>query len=141
MCGSCNCRVTVTYRIYTYIMYTTSEEGSATKSEVGINLDARLIHSFMDIVILKLLKNDHLVSGYDLIRHFHQRFHTQVSSGTLYSMLYSLERQGLIQGNYDGRRRVYKLTEHGEEFLKRIWMAHQHSYAVFSSIFSSPEVE
>jgi DNA-binding PadR family transcriptional regulator len=114
---------------------------SASKSDTVTDLDARLIQNFMDIIVLKLLGNTHLTSGYDLIRHFHQRFHMLVSSGTVYSMLYSLERQGFLEGNFDGRRRVYKLTRQGEEFLNRICMTHERSYAVFSSIFSSAEVE
>jgi len=110
---------------------------SALKPEVTTDLDARLIQSFMDIIILRVLKNNHLTSGYDLIKYLHQRFDILASSGTVYSMLYSLERQGFIKGNSDGRRRVYKLTEQGEGFLKRIYMTHERSYAVFSSIFSS----
>jgi DNA-binding PadR family transcriptional regulator len=114
---------------------------SASKSEIVTNLDARLIQNFMDIIILKLLRNNHLTSGYDLIRHFHQRFHMLVSSGTVYSILYSLERQGFLEGNFDGRRRVYKLTGQGEELLKDVCMTYERSYAVFSSIFSSADGE
>ncbi|HJW98389.1 MAG TPA: PadR family transcriptional regulator [Candidatus Bathyarchaeia archaeon] len=110
---------------------------SASKSEVVTDLDARLIQSFMDIIILKLLRNNHLTNGYDLIKHFHQRFHMLVSSGTVYSILYSLERQGFLEGNSDGRRRVYRLTRQGEEFLERVCMTYERSYAVFSSVFSS----
>jgi DNA-binding PadR family transcriptional regulator len=95
----------------------------------------------MDIIVLKLLRNNHLTSGYDLIRHFHQRFHMLVSSGTIYSILYSLERQGFLQGNFDGRRRVYRLTGQGEELLEKVCMTYERSYAVFSSIFSGAEVE
>ena len=114
---------------------------SASKSEIVTDLNSRLIQNFMDIIALKLLRNNHLASGYDLIRHFHQRFHMLVSSGTVYSMLYSLERQGFLEGNFDGRRRVYRLTGQGEEFLKKVCMTQERSYAVFSSIFSSAEVE
>lgn len=110
---------------------------SASKSEIVIDLDARLIQSFMDIIVLKLLRNNHLTSGYDLIKHFHQRFHMLVSPGTVYSILYSLERQGFLEGNFDGRRRIYRLTGQGEEFLKRVCMTYERSYAVFSSIFSN----
>ena len=114
---------------------------SASKSDIVTDLDARLIQNFMDIIVLKLLRNNHLTSGYDLIRHFHERFRMLVSSGTVYSILYSLERQGFLEGNFDGRRRVYKLTKQGEEFLKKICLTHERSYAVFSSIFSGAEVE
>ncbi|MCJ7425028.1 PadR family transcriptional regulator [Candidatus Bathyarchaeota archaeon] len=138
--SSCNCNATLTQALYVQL-YVTSVGVSASKSEIVTDLDARLIQNFMDIITLKLLRNNHLTSGYDLIRHFHQRFHMLVSSGTVYSMLYSLERQGFLEGNFDGRRRVYRLTRQGEEFLKKVCLTHEHTYAVFSSIFSSAEVE
>lgn len=101
------------------------------------DLDVRLIQNFMDVIILRLLKENQCTSGYDLIKYFHHKFHMLVSSGTVYSMLYSLERQGLIEGKFDGRRRVYKVTEHGEEFFSEICITGQRNQAVFMSIFSN----
>jgi DNA-binding PadR family transcriptional regulator len=101
------------------------------------DLDVRLIQNFMDVIILRLLKENQRTSGYDLIKYFHHKFHMLVSSGTVYSMLYSLERQGLIEGKSDGRRRVYKVTEHGEEFFNEICITGQRNQTVFMSIFSN----
>jgi DNA-binding PadR family transcriptional regulator len=100
------------------------------------DLDVRLIQDFMDIVILKLLRGNHCTSGYELIKYFHHKFHMLVSSGTVYSMLYSLERQGSIEGNFDGKRRVYKLTKEGQTFLTEICKKGQRNHSVFLSIFS-----
>jgi len=110
---------------------------SNSNSEMKTDLDVRLIQDFMDIVILKLLRGNHCTSGYELIKYFHHKFHMLVSSGTVYSMLYSLERQGLIEGKSDGRRRVYKVTEHGEEFFNEICITGQRNQTVFMSIFSN----
>ncbi len=38
-----------------------------------------------------------------------------ISSGTIYSRLYSLERAGLVRGVEKGGKRVYELTSRGEE--------------------------
>jgi DNA-binding PadR family transcriptional regulator len=100
------------------------------------DFDVRLIQEFMDVIILRLLLGNHCTSGYEVIRYFHHKFHMLVSSGTVYSLLYSLERQGLIEGSLDGRRRVYRLTKHGEEFLNDICAAGQRNHSVFLSIFS-----
>jgi len=35
-------------------------------------------------------------------------------SGTVYSVLYSMERQGLVRGTWNERRRIYRLTKKGE---------------------------
>jgi len=70
----------------------------------------------MDVFILGQLQENPL-SGYDLIGIIHSRFDILVSSGTIYSLLYSLERDGLIKGVQDQRKRVYKLTEKGEKAI------------------------
>jgi DNA-binding PadR family transcriptional regulator len=53
------------------------------------------------------------ISGYDVISFIHNKFGFLASSGTVYSLLYSLERNGLVEGIWIERKRVYKLTEKG----------------------------
>ncbi len=62
-------------------------------------------------------------SGYDVIAFIHNKFRLLVSSGTVYSLLYSLERDGLIKGDWQQRKRVYTLTEKGEATIKAILSA------------------
>ncbi len=78
----------------------------------------------MDILVLTEMKKGSL-SGYDVIGLIHQRFGVLMSSGTIYSLLYSLERDGLIQGVWNQRKRVYALTEKGEQDMKVITKANQ----------------
>jgi len=79
----------------------------------------RLIKNFSDIFILAELRKGPL-SGYDVIEYINNKFHILLSSGTVYAILYSLERDGLIAGNWDQRRRMYNLTQKGEDTLKAI---------------------
>lgn len=74
----------------------------------------RILKSFLDIVILTELRK-HSTNGYHIIVFIHNRFHILLSSGTVYSNLYFLERNGLIKGEGTERRRVYTLTERGKE--------------------------
>lgn len=60
------------------------------------------------------------MSGYDVISFIHKRFRLLISSGTVYSLLYSLERDGLIEGQFNNRKRVYGLTDKGEETIQAI---------------------
>lgn len=60
------------------------------------------------------------MSGYDLTSLVHNKFHVLMSSGTVYSYLYSLERNGLVKGDRGQRRRVYTLTKTGEETVKAL---------------------
>jgi DNA-binding PadR family transcriptional regulator len=45
-------------------------------------------------------------------RYIHSNFHV-LSSGTIYSYLYSLEREGLTVGGYQNKKHVYKIAEQG----------------------------
>src|SRR3990170_4514872 len=80
-------------------------------------LRRRTIQNFLDILILTEMKNSSL-SGYDVIGLVHQRFGILMSSGTVYSLLYSLERDGWIRGFRKHRKRAYDLTEKGEQNTK-----------------------
>lgn len=83
------------------------------------NMHRRLIKNFSDILILAELRKGPL-SGYDVIEYINNKFHILLSSGTVYAILYSLERDGLITGNWNQRRRMYNLTQKGEDTLKAI---------------------
>jgi DNA-binding PadR family transcriptional regulator len=85
-------------------------------SKIVEKLRARIVKNFMDIFVLEQLKVESL-SGYDVIGLIHKKFEVLVSSGTIYSMLYSLERQGLIEGTEEKRKRVYNLTEKGQQTM------------------------
>jgi len=76
-------------------------------------LRRRVIKNFMDILVLTEMKRRSM-SGYDVIGLIHKRFDVLVSSGTVYSLLYSLERDGWIKATDNRGKRVYALTEKGE---------------------------
>lgn len=82
----------------------------------------RAIKNFLDILVLTEIKKDSL-TGYDVIRLIHRRFGILVSSGTVYSLLYSLERDGLIEGLWNERKRVYRLAKKGEADIEVITKA------------------
>jgi DNA-binding PadR family transcriptional regulator len=93
--------------------------GEKLEGKILKRMHERIIKNFMDIIIMAELKNGAL-SGYDVISFIHNKFHLLVSSGTVYSLLYSLERNGLIEGAWNERKRVYKLTEKGRKTIETI---------------------
>jgi len=93
-------------------------------SKIAEKLRRRAIKSFMDVLILSELKKEPM-SGYDIIVLLHKRFSILVSSGTVYSLLYSMERSGLIKGIWNQRKRVYVLAEKGEQNIKAITKANE----------------
>jgi DNA-binding PadR family transcriptional regulator len=90
------------------------------QNTVGRELYERLVKDFMDIIILKELIDGNFISGYDVRVLIHKRFHILISTGIIYSLLYSMERNGLIKGMMTSKKRVYTLTEKGKEKLKHI---------------------
>ena len=93
--------------------------GDVMEAKVLKTMHERIIKSFMDIIILSELRNRPM-SGYDVISYIHNKFRLLVSSGTVYSLLYSLERQGLMQGIWNERKRVYILTDKGRKTIEAI---------------------
>ncbi len=92
---------------------------SEVLAEIVEKLQRRTIQNFMDILILTEIKKGSL-SGYDAMALIHERFGILMSSGTVYSLLYSLERDGLIKGVNNHRKRVYELTENGKQNINVI---------------------
>ena len=52
-----------------------------------------------------------MMSGYDVMAYLQKKFGVSLSSGTVYGILYSMERHNLIEGFLIGNKRVYRITE------------------------------
>jgi len=94
----------------------------------------RIVKNFLDMVILMELRK-HSMSGYDVIAFVHNKFRILLSSGTVYSILYFLERNGLIKGEWSQRRRVYTLTEQGKDNVKAFLEAKDKILGLFLNLF------
>ncbi len=83
------------------------------------DIETRVVKSFLDILILIEMKkqSNRCLSGYDVTSFVNSRFGGILSPGTVYATLYSMEKKGLIKGEADGRKTVYKLTERGNEVV------------------------
>jgi len=84
--------------------------------KVEKHLRKKVARDFLDLIILSKLENDTPKSGYDFIGFVHEKYGVLISSGTIYSKLYSLERKGFITGCFSERKRVYKITNMGKQF-------------------------
>jgi len=80
-------------------------------------MKVRVLKEFMDLVILNRITTFQS-SGYDIIRYIHEKEGILVGAGTIYSILYSLERMGLVKGETIGRKRIYSVTPKGESLLE-----------------------
>ena len=110
--------------------------GEKLEAEILKKINERMIKSFMDIIIMSELRNAPL-SGYDVISYINTRFGVLVSSGTVYSLLYSLERNGLVEGIWVEKKRTYKLTEKGEKTITTILNAHEKIEGFMSNLLKA----
>jgi len=88
-------------------------------------LKKRIIKNFMDILILAEI-NSNPMNGYDVISFIHKKYDVLSSAGTAYSLMYSLERDALLEATFDKQKRVYTLTEKGEKISVCIIRVHEH---------------
>ena len=98
-----------------------NEEETVSKVEILSEMRERAVRSFLDVIILIILLNQNVpMGGYDVIGFIHRKFDILLSSGTVYSFLYTLERDGLIKGVDSRRKRVYMLTEKGKSKIESV---------------------
>ena len=112
-------------------------DGEKLESKILKKMHERIIKNFMDIIIMTELRNASL-SGYDVISYIHNKFNLLVSSGTVYSLLYSLERNGLVEGVWEERKRVYKLTPKGEKTINTLLGASDKIKGFMPNILKAP---
>jgi len=103
------------------------EEGIATQNVIPSEtsrakafktFEERIVKKSLDIIVLKAVREEPL-SGYGIILLIQRKFGVKLSAGTVYSLLRSLERKGLVKAN-NQKTRYYTLTEKGEKTLMAI---------------------
>jgi len=105
------------------VALTITVNGEKSEARIIKKMHERVIKNFLDTIIMAELQNVP-ISGYDVISFIHNKFGFLVSSGTVYSLLYALERNGLVEGNWVERKRVYKLTQKGAKTIEVILNSH-----------------
>jgi DNA-binding PadR family transcriptional regulator len=97
-------------------------------------IEERIVKHSLDVIILKALK-DKALNGYLVTSLIKRRYDVNLSPGTVYSLLYSLERKGLVEGSLEGKTRYYNLTVRGKETLGTISAMQNRIKAITSSIY------
>ncbi len=74
---------------------------------------------FIKMTILQYMCSYGELTGYSFMRYCREKG-IKVSSGTIYPHLKELEELGIISFRQDGKRKVYTITEEGQEFIKKL---------------------
>ncbi len=92
-------------------------------AEAERDLIRSTVAGFSRAIILWLL-HEKPMSGYALVKELERLMGQHLSSGIVYPLLYELEKEGYIVGEWShrGRRRIkhYTLTEKGDQMLHRL---------------------
>ncbi len=96
----------------------------------------RTIKTFSDILILKYIKHNPKSSGYEILKHLHEKYNIFFSPGTLYHEIYFLERNGEIKSDGDESGRAYSLTAEGEKNLSEMIRKSNEIQSLIANIFS-----
>ena len=80
----------------------------------------QVVKSFRDIAILAILEENEDLNGYEVMKRLFEKLGILLSSGTIYSTLYALEREQLIKGVSLSKCRTYKLTSKGHAELEQV---------------------
>jgi len=119
------------------VALTITVNGEKSEARIIKKMHERVIKSFMDTIIMGELQNGP-ISGYDVISYIHSKFGFLASSGTVYSLLYSLERNGLVEGVWIERKRIYKLTEKGAQTIQTILNSQDRIKGFMTTVLKAP---
>jgi len=102
------------------------------------DVEKRILNEFMDLLILSLLRgNNKQISGYDVIKYLQVRYRFLPSPGTVYAHLYKMEREGLLKGKIQSKKRVFTLTEDGEKAAQAILQGRNKILNLISSVIQN----
>ena len=82
-------------------------------------MNKKLLHGTLTTIILKLLKDNGEMYGYEIVQHVKEltKDQMQITEGALYPSLHKLEGEGLLSVDYkkfqNRTRKYYSLTEEG----------------------------
>jgi len=121
------------------VALTITVNGEKSEARIIKKMHERVIKTFMDTIIMSELQNGP-ISGYDVISYIHSKFGFLASSGTVYSLLYSLERNGLVEGVWIERKRIYKLTEKGAQTIQTILNSQDRIKGFMTTVLKAPTI-
>ncbi len=89
----------------------------ASKTKPAKRLAHSLTYGNLWLYILSLIKKKKKVYGYSLDKEIEKTFGFKPNMIMLYVVLYKLENEGLINAEFEQRRKYYALTEKGQNAL------------------------
>ncbi len=80
-----------------------------------------IVKNHLEVLILKLLY-ERPMCGYEIIKEIHSKYNVLLSLGTVYSFLYSLKKEGIVNIQFprgDMRTKIYFATAEGRKVIEK----------------------
>jgi DNA-binding PadR family transcriptional regulator len=90
----------------------------ASAQKVILKVRKRVLTACLDVAIMSQLSERRVLSATNIISIFKKRYNIQLSAGTVYPVLYALEKDGNIRRLPNRRKKLYVLTSKGKETIK-----------------------
>lgn len=80
----------------------------------------KLLKAYLQTVLMAELSRRSAMSALDMIDFFEKKFNVRISPGTIYPILYKLERSKHIRRLPKGIKKFYELTDFGRKSLENL---------------------
>ena len=91
---------------------------SASTDKFLENTRKRIIKAYLSVIIMTRIDEASITTPTDIISIIKKNYHVQISSGTIYPIFRTLERERLIMKLPKKTKRLYSLTRKGKERLE-----------------------
>lgn len=99
-------------------------------------MKARALRVFLDFYMLLQIMKYPCLGAYDIINKIQNEFHQSISPGTIYSILYEIERKKLIESIFNGKKTVFKITNLGKMLIESMNQNKAEISGIFLKIIS-----
>ena len=127
------------------LMLTTSDvtvlsSESFDELKLGDESVERFVKNDLDTIVLALILEKPMC-GTDIIKTIHKNFNVLLSSGTIYPLLHSLEKKGLLKCEYEVKTKTYKPMKGAEPKIRSLLNEHVQTSRFLSKFLSSAELK
>lgn len=123
------------------LMLTTSDvtvlsSESFNELNLGDEVVERFVKNDLDTIVLALIL-ERPMCGTDIIKTIHKNFNVLLSPGTIYPLLHSLEKKGLLKCEYEVKTKTYKPGNDAEPKIRSLLNEHVQTSRFLSRFLSS----
>jgi DNA-binding PadR family transcriptional regulator len=96
----------------------------------------RWVKGLAPLLALLCLRDGNEMTGYDLIKFIYQHFGVLLSPGTMYPILHSLQRNGVVTEQVQGMRKAYAIAGNGSRALRDVRLPFVRGQSVLMSLLN-----